>query len=646
LATVITNLFSAIPFIGQDIVLFIWGGFTVSNPTIQRFFALHYLLPFILAALVVMHFMALHIHGSSNPVGISGNMDRIPMHSYFVFKDLVTVFVFIIIFSLFVFFSPNTLGHSDNYIPGNPMVTPPSIAIIIIYYIYLCIYIVKFKVKDFCVKNYFFNILLNFNINSDHKKCDDNILDIDYNNLTKEDISILLDNNINRIDEKYNKEDIKFLLNGLFQSEGHIGGYFESKESVTFNPLVFISQNINKETIKLFKIMNKEFDNQLLYYIYKTKTNIWHIKIFTKNWNIIINKWIPYFNNTYGDKYIGLQLLCKIYYLHNSKYGKINKHTLLSFEHVDNAIKRVYLVYNLIDNSKRFISKEDKIKLFLNYKDIYKDNIDKINFDYYNKYIITIKSLYNDKCINNFKINFLFIHGLFLGDGSFYIRIRNSNNLPWYVPIYRITQKMTIYNEDLFNIIIKYLKDYNINPNIKKEKYNDSKDRSKPSMIILYIDTQKDIKNYAKLLLKYPNYYYFKSNQIYFMLQACKLFGKIKVWREGYIALLKLIYNYKLGNIYNLPNYNYIKANKNILTEYNKNLNLINSKFDKDIHDLYYISIYKNKSYVVNLPITSKSKYFTFNSNKDNALIQAKLYRNNTLKQWLKDNNFIYIFKI
>lgn len=74
-----------------------------------------------------MHLIALHTHGSSNPVGISGNLDRIPMHSYFLFKDLITVFVFILIFSLFVFFSPNTLGHSDNYIPGNPMVTPPSI---------------------------------------------------------------------------------------------------------------------------------------------------------------------------------------------------------------------------------------------------------------------------------------------------------------------------------------------------------------------------------------------------------------------------------------------------------------------------------------------------------------------------------------
>lgn len=126
-ATVITNLLSAIPFIGNDIVPFIWGGFSVSNPTIQRFFALHFLLPFVLAALVVMHFIALHVHGSSSPLGLSGNYDRLPMHSYFLFKDLITVFVFIIVFSLFVFYSPNTLGHSDNYIEGNPMVTPASI---------------------------------------------------------------------------------------------------------------------------------------------------------------------------------------------------------------------------------------------------------------------------------------------------------------------------------------------------------------------------------------------------------------------------------------------------------------------------------------------------------------------------------------
>nr|YP_009922192.1 cytochrome b [Metschnikowia aberdeeniae]YP_009922206.1 cytochrome b [Metschnikowia shivogae]QMS50761.1 cytochrome b [Metschnikowia aberdeeniae]QMS50785.1 cytochrome b [Metschnikowia aberdeeniae]QMS50789.1 cytochrome b [Metschnikowia shivogae]QMS50803.1 cytochrome b [Metschnikowia shivogae] len=125
-ATVITNLLSAMPFMGSDLVPVMWGGFSVSNPTMQRFFALHFLLPFMLAALVVMHLIALHMHGSSNPVGMTGNLDRMPMHSYFMFKDLMTVFVFLLMFSLFVFFSPNTLGHSDNYMPGNPMVTPAS----------------------------------------------------------------------------------------------------------------------------------------------------------------------------------------------------------------------------------------------------------------------------------------------------------------------------------------------------------------------------------------------------------------------------------------------------------------------------------------------------------------------------------------
>ncbi|AMD23033.1 cytochrome b (mitochondrion) [Eremothecium sinecaudum] len=126
-ATVITNLFSAIPLIGNDIVTWLWGGFSVSNPTIQRFFALHYLVPFIILAMVIMHMMALHTHGSSNPLGITGNMDRIPMHNYFIFKDLITVFVFLLVYSLFVFFMPNILNHPDNYIEGNPLVTPTSI---------------------------------------------------------------------------------------------------------------------------------------------------------------------------------------------------------------------------------------------------------------------------------------------------------------------------------------------------------------------------------------------------------------------------------------------------------------------------------------------------------------------------------------
>jgi ubiquinol-cytochrome c reductase cytochrome b subunit len=127
-ATVITNLMSAIPWIGQDIVEFIWGGFSVNNATLNRFFALHFLLPFVLAALVVMHLIAYHdVVGSGNPLGISGNYDRLPFAPYFVFKDLITIFIFFIVLSVFVFFMPNALGDSDNYIMANPMQTPPAI---------------------------------------------------------------------------------------------------------------------------------------------------------------------------------------------------------------------------------------------------------------------------------------------------------------------------------------------------------------------------------------------------------------------------------------------------------------------------------------------------------------------------------------
>jgi quinol-cytochrome oxidoreductase complex cytochrome b subunit len=105
----------------------VWGNFSVSNATLNRFFSLHYLLPFILAALAAMHLLALHEHGSSNPLGVSGNTDRLPFHPYFTFKDLVTRFVFLLALSLIAFYAPNVLGHRDNYIPANPMQTPASI---------------------------------------------------------------------------------------------------------------------------------------------------------------------------------------------------------------------------------------------------------------------------------------------------------------------------------------------------------------------------------------------------------------------------------------------------------------------------------------------------------------------------------------
>ena len=127
-ATVITNLMSAIPWVGHDIVEFIWGGFSVNNATLNRFFALHFVLPFVLAALALMHLIALHdTVGSGNPLGVSGNYDRLPFAPYFIFKDLVTIFIFFLVLSVFVFFMPNVLGDCENYIMANPMQTPPAI---------------------------------------------------------------------------------------------------------------------------------------------------------------------------------------------------------------------------------------------------------------------------------------------------------------------------------------------------------------------------------------------------------------------------------------------------------------------------------------------------------------------------------------
>ncbi len=128
-ATVITNLFSAIPLVGEHIVQWLWGGFAVGEPTLQRFFALHYLLPFVIVGVVILHIWALHIPGSNNPLGIDvkGPQDLVPFHPYYTIKDLFGLGVFLIVFSAFVFFLPNYLGHPDNYIPANPLSTPAHI---------------------------------------------------------------------------------------------------------------------------------------------------------------------------------------------------------------------------------------------------------------------------------------------------------------------------------------------------------------------------------------------------------------------------------------------------------------------------------------------------------------------------------------
>lgn len=128
-ATVITNLFSAVPVVGDAIVTWLWGGFSVDNPTLNRFFALHYLLPFVIFAVVFLHIWALHVTGSNNPLGVEpkSEKDTLPFHPYYTMKDTFGLLVFLLLFCVFVFYAPDYLGHPDNYTPANPLVTPAHI---------------------------------------------------------------------------------------------------------------------------------------------------------------------------------------------------------------------------------------------------------------------------------------------------------------------------------------------------------------------------------------------------------------------------------------------------------------------------------------------------------------------------------------
>ena len=128
-ATVITNLFSAIPLVGEPIVTWLWGGFSVDNATLNRFFSLHYLLPFVIVGVVILHMVALHRFGSNNPLGVDvkSSKDQIPFHPYYTIKDAFGLGVFLVIFSAVVFFAPEILALPDNYIKANPLLTPPHI---------------------------------------------------------------------------------------------------------------------------------------------------------------------------------------------------------------------------------------------------------------------------------------------------------------------------------------------------------------------------------------------------------------------------------------------------------------------------------------------------------------------------------------
>lgn len=412
-------------------------------------------------------------------------------------------------------------------------------------------------------------------------------------------------------------EDFRLIMNGLFQAEGHIGGDLPKLNTICFNPIVYISLNASDKSIELFKNLNSMFNNKLNYQVSLNKSGIFNIRIYTKNWDLIINKWIPYFKNCYGDKQRGLKILRKLYYIKNNKL----------ILNDDLKIKFIYLVYNIVDNSQRKISLNEKIKLVV--PNINSTKNPQVDLNYLNIY------LNNTIILDTPKMSIQFILGFYLGDGTFNIFIRHKGKSLWYNPCLSISQKLTKDNDNLLKLILLYLESLGIKGNLSYPKNN--------TMVLLRIESIVNIKLLQSEFKIFHKYYYNKSSQMYLLEKGCLLFGKVKFWREGNHVLLSLIYNYKdnPGSAVGAKGVNPPLLNYKLYTK------IVNDYFDSIYNDNYFISLSKHKAWMITLPINikPKQKYITFINSKSEiimdkteALNKAKNYRDKALKNWLIEN--------
>ena len=343
----------------------------------------------------------LHEHGSNNPNGVTSNGDRYAMHPYFIFKDLVTIFAFFLVLSVLVFFYPNLLGHSDNYIPADPMVTPASI----------------YGISDNSLNN---KRLLN-SIDVGIVKIDGNKVYMTRQEL-KDYIINLSKNKIELLDTK-TLNLFRSVANGIYQAEGHTGISFNNLNDLNFRPIWFISQNASKESIQFFILLKNILSQKgvnLNYSISVIDSGLWHIKLISRSLEDIVLKIFPYFNLVRAQKWNTFIYLENLFYIRNS---------------LDYNREIVLLAYAISPKMNIPISEKLKIlKLDTNSS-------------------ILVDSLLKMKISREYSLAFLW--GFFLGDGNFYIRVRLDQGF-YFVPVFRISQIENSWNyqflQDLKNI--------------------------------------------------------------------------------------------------------------------------------------------------------------------------------------------------
>lgn len=455
----------------------------------------------------------LHEHGSGNPNGITGNGDRYPMHPYFSFKDLVTVFLFLLALSIIVCFYPNLLGHSDNYIPANPMQTPASIKEIVNLLSEYLLALSTAPVKPYSdaeANDYDEGKVDNYSSNTTGTVIENGFLV----SMSKSQVLDLLNKATNNT-ITFNKVNFQSLVNGIFQAEGHWGGYFTSLNTVNYRPLWFIGQIACTESIQFFGQINQIFEGQLVYYLQVLPSGQWFIRIQCRDWNYIINNIMPYFNQLYAEKYTGMLKLARIY-------------DLMPVNSVKAKVELISLAYSLTSSGFRTIPLLTKIKAVTAL----------IRSD------IEIPSL-NGYSSNETPFNLIWILGFMLGDGNIYVRIRDTKVGLEFVPLFRITQKNTAVNLSLYTKLVDFISSLpgKLSPIIKKQGDN----------LELHVFGKANVTSLMNMLAPYSHFFYWKRGQFSMLTRVLALLNlNIKNWLGLQKTILAIIFEIPGNRVYSI----------------------------------------------------------------------------------------------
>ena len=410
-------------------------------------------------------------------------------------------------------------------------------------------------------------------------------------------------NNKGLKDAKFFK-DFKELVNGVFQAEGHVGGYFPNVNTTTFRPTVYISQNASDSSLEFFIFLWLTLDKSLKFAISVNESSkFFHIRLLSRDWDFIINKLIPYLHLVYGDKYRGLIRLNEIYHLNK----KPNMSKVIQ-------VKIINLAYSLVNLPVKKINLKDKICAVIGDTDTHIDTD-----------LNQIKAYGNDK-----PLGILFILGFLLGDGNFTIKIRDNQKGIWFIPVIRLEQKDTLDNSSLFKDIVGYLNKLDVK--VETSQYNKSNDSNH---IVLTIENIVNIRKFINIIKQHRDLFFWKKEQINLIINSLVIVSiAARHWKQSQIALLHLLYNKPDNNL------------KHSFDYWAKRLDEIYNERKKPIND-FYICISKNRAWAVNLPVAlnikPKTKYFffkTYNDSKKEAFKAAIFYRDDQLKKWLAHKGF------